>query len=69
VSGFIVAASLVRAKPVSAGETVKLPAEEVAQLRASGHLVDPNAVSIPVGDGPTFGAAGGPSVKVDVIHD
>ncbi len=47
------------------GKEVSLPAAEVAELRALGFLVDPNADPAPaVGEGPTFETEGdGTSVR------
>lgn len=39
----------------SPGETVHLPADEVAALRARGVLEDPDAAPIATGAGPSFG--------------
>jgi hypothetical protein len=45
-------------KPYGPGAEVSLPADEVAQLRSSGFLVDPAAPDAPtVTDGPTFDSA------------
>ena len=54
---------LVKAAPVATGGKIKLPADEVAWLRLTGHLEDPGVESIPFGDGPNFGTSGGPTVK------
>lgn len=50
---------------VGAGQEVSLPAAEVAELRALGFLVDPDADSVPeVGEGPTFETEGdGTSIR------
>jgi hypothetical protein len=55
-------------KSFGPGEEVSLPQEEVAELRASGFLVDPAAPEAPeTGEGPTFTAAdtgtAGPTVN------
>ncbi|HLH95018.1 MAG TPA: hypothetical protein VKW08_07860 [Xanthobacteraceae bacterium] len=40
------------------GQEVELPADEVARLRVSGHLVDPHAAAVPLAtDGPARAAA------------
>lgn len=54
---------MVDRKSIVAGETVKLPSEEITHLRARGFLVDPDKAEIPKGDGPSFGVHGGPTVK------
>ena len=36
------------------GQEVELPADEVALFRASGHLVDPDKIAPPIGEGPNF---------------
>ena len=51
-------------KDFGPGKKVSLPSEEVASLRVLGFLVDPAAPEIPRGDGPTFKAKEGPSIKV-----
>lgn len=45
--------------------TVRVPADEVERLRALGYLVDPAKKDEPLrGNGPTFEAKAGPSVRV-----
>jgi hypothetical protein len=45
-------------KPYGPGAEVSLPVDEVAQLRSSGFLVDPDAEDVAVAtDGPTFESA------------
>lgn len=46
------------------GEEVSLPADEIKQLRASGHLATPGVVEAPRGDGPVFSPDDGPTVTV-----
>jgi hypothetical protein len=58
----------VGSKSFGPGEEVSLPAEEVAELRISGFLVDPAAPDAPeTGEGPTFetaqAEASGPTVN------
>ena len=51
-------------KYVGPGAEISLPADEVADLRALGFLVDPQAPEAPAtGQGPDFGPAGdGPTI-------
>ena len=58
----------VGSKSFGPGEEISLPSEEVAELRASGFLVDPAALDAPeIGEGPTFETAqtesSGPTVN------
>lgn len=46
------------------GEEVSLPADEIKQLRISGHLTTPGVVEPPRGDGPVFSPEDGPTVTV-----
>lgn len=41
-------------KQFGPGQDVELPADEVATLRKSGHLVDPDRIAPPIGEGPNF---------------
>ena len=52
-----------KTKTYLAGESVKLPADEIAGLKTLGFLVDSEAVVIPTADGPTFGTNEGPKVE------
>lgn len=56
-------AVVVKKKSFKEGEELTLPAEEVAELRARGFLVDPNTKEIPRGDGPKFESHAGPSIQ------
>jgi hypothetical protein len=48
---------------VGPGTEISLPADEVAELRGLGFLVDPEAPEAPaIGEGPTFGSTDGPTV-------
>jgi hypothetical protein len=43
-------------KTFGPGQTVDLPRDEAKSLRNLGYLVDPDAVAIPTGEGPSFGS-------------
>ena len=49
---------------VPEGKEVTLPEDEIASLRASGFLVDPDAPEIPRGDGPAFRSNEGVGIRV-----
>ena len=51
------------AKFYTAGDKITLTADEAEWLRKCGFLVDPSAEVIPVGDGPQFSPADGPTVQ------
>jgi len=60
---------LFEGKYVGPGTEISLPADEVAELRALGFLVDPEAPDAPAtGEGPSFGPipgeSDGPTVAV-----
>jgi len=56
---------LFEGKYAGPGTEISLPADEVAELRALGFLVDPTAPEAPAtGEGPTFDLPAGPQVKV-----
>jgi hypothetical protein len=50
-------------QPKGPGEQIELPEDEIIRLRKLGFLTDPDAEQIAVGNGPTFGTAGGPTVQ------
>lgn len=51
-------------KEFGPGKTVELASDEADHLRARGFLVDPDAPEVTRGNGPVFGVADGPQVKV-----
>lgn len=54
---------LFEGKYVGPGSEISLPADEVAELRGLGFLVDPEALDAPpTGEGPSFDAVDGPTV-------